>query len=393
MMKKYFIILILSVFLLPSCSFTNPFLTADQPAVETIRVAILREADIFMIHIQGPYVLYGHRTDQILLEGSGLKESRVSVSGSGIHIAGTDLPVSALKVFANRDASIFVNNKSFRGEIDIFKTDNSKLTVVNVVELEKYIKGVLPSEVPDRWPMETLKAQAIAARTYAFYVKQGKRHALYDLTNDIFSQVYGGRSREKYRTNLAVDWTKGLVLAYDNKFLPSYYHSTCAGHTENVRELWNQEIGALAGQPCIFCKDSPHASWKKNMRLKDIQDKLNEHDYRLGLIREIQVVERNRSQRIKTLKIVARDGKEVLISGKDFRNILGPNILKSNSYDIEMKGYYVDFFGRGWGHGVGLCQWGARAMAQQQYRFEDILKYYYPGAKIVHYQSLERKAR
>ena len=109
----------------------------------------------------------------------------------------------------------------------------------------------------------------------------------------------------------------------------------------------------------------------------------------MGLIKEIKVLERNKSQRIKELKIIERDNKEVVISGKDFRNIVGPNLIKSNNYVIEMKGYYADFLGKGWGHGVGLCQWGANFMAGQGYRFDQILKYYYPGAEIVNYRSIK----
>jgi stage II sporulation protein D len=125
------------------------------------------------------------------------------------------------------------------------------------------------------------------------------------------------------------------------------------------------------------------------MRLKDIQDSLNAKGYNLGLIKEIQVLERNQSQRIKTLKIVTRDDKEIIISGKDFRSIVGPNRIRSNNYVIEMKGYYVDFLGKGWGHGVGLCQWGAKFMADQGYHFHQILKYYYPGVEIVNYRNVK----
>lgn len=385
--------LIFAFFLLSGCSFTNSFLAQDQSSLEMIRVAVLRDADTLRLKINGPYTVLDLESSQMISEGRTLKEQSLDVSTDGIRLASEDFHVQAFKIVAQREAAIFVNNKSFRGEVDIVKTANGKLTVINVVELEKYIKGVLAHEVPDRWPLEALKAQAVAARTYALYIKENKRHALYDLTNDIFSQVYGGRSGEKYRTNLAVDQTRGIVVVHNDKLLPTYYHSTCAGYTEDVRELWGEDLVPLRGQVCVFCAGSPHSSWKRNMRLKDIQDRLNEYGHKIGLIKDIQVVERNRSQRVTSLKITARDGAQIVISGKDFRNIIGPNFIKSNNYAIEMKGYYIDFYGKGWGHGVGLCQWGAHAMAQRGYRFEDILKYYYPGARIVHYQVLKRKSK
>ena len=125
--------------------------------------------------------------------------------------------------------------------------------------------------------------------------------------------------------------------------------------------------------------------WKKNFRLKDIQDILIEHGHKVGLIKDIAIVDRNRSERINNIKITDRDGKETVISGKDFREAMGPNVLKSNNYEITMKGYYVDFVGKGWGHGVGLCQWGARGMALQQFTYKQILSYYYPRSEFTDY--------
>ena len=85
------------------------------------------------------------------------------------------------------------------------------------------------------------------------------------------------------------------------------------------------------------------------------------------------------------MKIADKDGKEIIIKGKDFRNIIGPNDIRSNNYEITMKGYFVDFNGKGWGHGVGMCQWGARAMAEKRFKYNGILNFYYPGADIVNY--------
>ena len=127
----------------------------------------------------------------------------------------------------------------------------------------------------------------------------------------------------------------------------------------------------------------PNYRWKKNFRSKDIQQKLNANGFKLGLIKEIDVLERTKSGRIKNLEIKTRDGKSTTISGIKFRDIIGPNVLKSNYYDIEMKGYYFDVNGRGWGHGVGMCQWGVYRMAKKRYEYTRILGYYYPGAKIT----------
>ncbi|MBI4309557.1 MAG: SpoIID/LytB domain-containing protein, partial [Candidatus Omnitrophica bacterium] len=175
----------------------------------------------------------------------------------------------------------------------------------------------------------------------------------------------------------------------NNKILPAYFHATCAGMTEDADELWKMKLPPLRGVPCLFCQDSPHMHWKKNFRLKDIQDALNKRGHKIDLIKDLSVVDRNRSGRINNLRITGRAGEELLIKGKDFRDILGPNVLRSNNYDIKMQGYYVDFIGKGWGHGVGLCQWGAFGMARQQFNYQQILKYYYPGVQIVNIGDIQ----
>jgi len=378
---KYFILLLL----LSGCTLSNSLVSKIQAPPNMIRVAILQNVDSFTVKVQGPYVMFDLSSGQKISEGPGLKESSVSVVQDGFQCADRLLKATQVKVVAQRDPLIFINDRCFRGEMIFVKSEEGKITVVNVLELEEYLKGVVSKEISDRWPLEAIKAQAIVARTYTLYIKKQKKYPFYDLTSDISSQVYGGQTAEKYRTNLAVDQTRGLVLIYNKTILPAYYHATCGGFTEDASELWGDSMPPLAGKVCEFCKESPHFFWKRNVRLKDIQDQLNAQGYSLGLIKEITVVERNKSQRIKELKIATRDGKEVVISGKDFRNIVGPNLIKSNNYVIEMKGYYVDFLGKGWGHGIGLCQWGANFMARQNYSFDQILEYYYPGVEILPY--------
>ncbi|MFA5262075.1 MAG: SpoIID/LytB domain-containing protein [Candidatus Omnitrophota bacterium] len=268
-------------------------------------------------------------------------------------------------------------------------TPERRLLFVNAVDLEEYIKGVLYHEVSHRWPLEAIKAQAVAVRTYAIYQAQQNKNKDYDMTNDIYSQVYGGKTSERYRTDLAVQRKKGEGLIFKGKVLPAYYHATCGGFTENVKEVWKHDLYPLRGVRCGFCAHSPHYSWKKNFRLKDIQEKLNKSGYKIGLIKNIEVRDRTLSGRIKTLDITGRAGEKIPISGKAFRDIVGPNELRSNDYRVFMKGYYCDFIGKGWGHGVGLCQWGAMGMAKQQHTYDEILMYYYPGAQKVPVTSLE----
>ncbi len=337
--------------------------------------------------IRGEFKISPQDKEDILFQGDRLRESKVTASKDGITIDGHEYLSNKLKIIPLHDATIYLNDRRLRGEVDIVKGINENFLVINTIDLEKYIGGVLYHEISHHWPMGAIEAQAVAARTYALYRIEQSRGKDFDLTNDIYSQVYGGRTSERYRTNIAVTKTKGLVMKYNGKVLPAYYHATCAGHTEDARELWNEDLLPLKGITCPYCASSPHYTWKRNLRLKDIQDKLNASGYHLDLIKEIAVVDRNESGRIRSLRITTRDGNTAAISGKDFRNIIGPNEIRSNNYQIVMLGYYVDFLGRGWGHGVGLCQWGANFMAKDGYDFKQILKFYYPGVEIVSYEA------
>ncbi len=358
---------------------------------QQIRVAIVRDSRELDLAIHGSYRLRDISSGLVISKGAYLVESKVRLLDRGILIGLDVYPFRRLTIEPSRDASIMIDERPFRGEVTFIRTPNNRITVVNNINVENYIKGVLYHEVSHHWPMEALKAQAVAARTYALYSinPAGKP---YDVTNDIYSQVYGGRDSERYRTDLAVDYTKGQVLTYNDQIIPAYFHATCGGMTEDARELWNlPDMPPLRGVPCSFCQNSPHMHWKKNFRLRDIQDTLNLHGYKAGGIKDISIVDRDRSERIEHLKITQKNGEELIIKGKDFRDLMGPNVLMSNNYEITMQGYYVDITGKGWGHGVGMCQWGALGMARQQFNYRQILAYYYPQSVLMDYHELHPK--
>jgi len=364
---------------------------ASSKIPELVRVAIVRDSREVDLAIHGSYQLRDIPSGNVIGKGNYLVESKVRLLEHGILIGLKVYPSAHLTIEPARDASIIIDNRPFRGEVTFIRTPDNHITVVNNINVEDYIKGVLYHEVSHLWPMEALKAQAVAARTYALYSinPAGKP---YDVTNDIYSQVYGGRDSERYRTDLAVDYTKGQVLTYNNKIIPAYFHATCGGMTEDAQELWKlPDIPPLRGVPCGFCQNSPHMHWKKNFRLRSIQDALNLHGYKVGVIKDISIVNRDRSERIEDLKITQKNGQELIIKGKDFRDLMGPNVLMSNNYDISMQGYFVNFTGKGWGHGVGMCQWGALGMAKQQFSYRQILAYYYPQSVLMDYHEIPSK--
>ena len=235
--------------------------------------------------------------------------------------------------------------------------------------------------------MEALKAQAIAARTFALYQAGENKDKPYDLRNDIYSQVYGGRTSEKWSTNRAVDLTKGEVLTYKGEIIPAYFHATCAGMTAGAEELWKIDVPSLAGLVrCNYCRISPHYYWHARIPLSDIEEKLSESGRPVGQILKIKVISKTPSGRVGSLQIVGTVG-EAVIAAKDFRIWIGGDKMRSTLFTVELREDAAEFSGKGWGHGVGLCQWGALGQALLGRSHAEILKFYYPGSEIDDYRT------
>ncbi len=344
-----------------------------------IRVAVLSDASSISLKINGSYEITDTR-GSVLAEGTVLKTTVTTYKG-GISWGGSFFKTPKVFIKATDSGPISVNGRLFKGSIQLIKNKDAAFTVVNQVELEDYIKGILYHEASHYWPMEALKAQAIASRSYALYQMQENKLNSFDVTSDIYSQVYGGKTSERYRTSMAVDETKGLALTYRGKLFSAYFSATCGGHTEDASKLWNTDIAPLKGVPCGFCKDSPHFNWHYVLTLEEIEEKLAEGRFRVKKIKDLRVIDKDSSGRVANLKIIGAD-KEVKIPAKDFREWIGPNIIRSTHFTIKLAQKDLIFEGIGWGHGVGLCQWGAYFMAKQGRTASEILCYYYPGSEI-----------
>lgn len=349
-----------------------------------VRVQVLEQKSGFEMSARGAYTVENIKTGEILDSGPNLKQTFIISENKGIQIGEKFFPLTAVRITAKKDLTVFSDNKQlkYRGGLDIVLNDKNSFLVVNVIDIEDYIRGVLYHEVTNRWPMEAMKAQAVAVRGYAMYQIEQNKDRPFDVTSDIYSQVYGGRTAERYRTNLAANRTAGEVLTFNGKILPTFFHSNCGGHTENASELWNFDLAPLKGVLCPYCDLAPHSFWKRNFNLRAVHAKLLEKGVKISSLKEIKIVKRNESNRVTQLELISREGTSTFISGKDFRQFLGPNDIKSNNYDIVMRGYYFDMIGRGWGHGVGMCQWGAHAMAQKRFNYKEILEFYYRGATL-----------
>jgi len=353
-----------------------------------IRVAILHDAASLRLQIKGPYEALDGAGNKLLSRGKNLNTT-VMAYGGGILLGEIKAKTNKLFIQPDKAAAVMINGRMFRGNMQFIKDSDAKLTAINYLDLEDYVKGISVRETSHYRPIESLKAEVIVFRTFAVYKMQESSNKDFDLTSDVYSQVYGGRGAERYRINKAVDETAGMVLTYEGKILPAFYHATCGGHTEDASLFWNINIEPLKGVPCNFCRESPHFSWHSVLTQKELKDTLIKSGYKLGDIKDILILGRDKSGRITDLKIVT-DKKEIKISAKDFRNIAGPDIIRSTNFQVKVVDDDIVFEGLGWGHGVGLCQWGAYFMAKEGYDYKKILEYYYPGAQISSVDNLKR---
>ena len=170
-----------------------------------VRVVVAIDSPEIALKIKGNYSIYALPLIEVLREGKKLRNVTVKPTSSGILMGSEEHKIYGIKIKVDEASDIVINGRKFRGEIDIVRTENLKLIVINHLDIEDYVSGVLYHEVSHRWPMEALKVQAIASRTFAVYKTIESRNKDYDLTSDIYSQVYGGKTSEKFRTNRAVE--------------------------------------------------------------------------------------------------------------------------------------------------------------------------------------------
>jgi len=297
------------------------------------------------------------------------------------------------------DGEIIVyNGKSFKGSLRIVGF-GKYIDIINFVDLENYLKGVITKEMPSGEGFENfeaLKAFAISARTYAI-AKRNNSNIFFDIYADTRDQVYGGHTGEDLISARAVDETNNIILYYNGEPAKVYYHSTCGGVSEDVRNVFPQVnadyLISVKDGTDPYCNISPRFEWKEEYSANDIVKKLlnagliNDNSYKLT---DIEILSKFESGRVNDLKItlIGNDGlREIHIYGNEIRSVLRtPNknrTLWSTLFSIERKSNgNIILNGRGYGHGVGLCQWGAIGRSQKGIGYEEILEHYYPGTEL-----------
>ncbi len=346
------------------------------------KVLILRSDEPVTFSSEGHFVALDSDSRKLIRQGYPKRKMTVGVSSSGLVIDGQTVKTKDIRLIPENKV-IIVNKREYRFRVRILINNEEKLSVINELPLDEYLKGVLPREVSPRWNMEALKAQAVAARTFALFQGLRAPKAPFFLKSDVSSQVYGGKTNEHNRTSLAVDLTQGEILTYSGGVFPTFFHSSSGGSTTDAAEVWNiRSHPSLRGVKSKFVESSKYASWERKVSYKEIKELLEKDKTPVGDIIRVEAVDRDRSGRLRKVNIIHSQGNKVM-KASEFRRIIGYKKLLSTliTFDNQREGLQIK--GRGWGHGVGLSQWGAKTMADESYSYNKILEYFYPQSTML----------
>jgi len=277
------------------------------------------------------------------------------------------------------DATFLFEGRRYRGTFDITAGGQ----VVSTVPLEHYLYSVVSREMPYSWPAAALQVQAIVARTYVLQRSSPKRE--YDLVPSEADQVYTGIDAEHPQSSSAVDATAGQVLRYGNGFAQALYSSCCGGHTESNGDAWGgAPLPYLSGVECGHCNDSPWYAWTQQVPEQRLLQVLSKQLQPVGDLSEIALDSPDASGRAQFWTFTGSAGTQ-RVKAEDVRRTLGTRVLPSllvHSISFTQADGRLTIEGGGLGHGVGLCQWGARGLALAGADARAILAYYYPGTGI-----------
>ncbi|GAC1651052.1 MAG: SpoIID/LytB domain-containing protein [Gemmatimonadaceae bacterium] len=369
-----------------------------------LRVALASVGRAGRLTASGPWALADRGGSRLLAD---LRSGEIVTveAGRSLSVRGAtrDLgPVEPPLVVRPTTSAVLVSwgGHRYRGQL-VVSAASGELRVANELPLEDYLRGVIALEIGADAPQAAQRAQAVAARSYAM-ARLGRGGAWYDLAATVADQVYGGVDAERAASDAAVAATRGEVLMYAGRIATAPYHSACGGATEDAASVWaapadvpylRSVSDAMPGTDRFYCDGAPLQQWTRQMAEPDLRTRLQRYERRYvasGRVRDVVVATSTRSGRVASV-LIRTDGGSTTLRGGEIREAFrsgGGAILPSTYFSLAvMRGtdssvLGVTIRGRGSGHGVGMCQWGAigRARAGEDYRA--ILQAYYPGTTI-----------
>lgn len=379
-----------------------------------IRVALSSGVPAVEVSATGDWRLLDRDGGGVLLRVSSSESWRIEARGGSLHAmrAGVTTPARSGPLVARPERIhdfMIVNGKRYRGEVVLIARDDG-LLVTNRLHVEDYLRGVVPLEIGRRVAGEeaAVAAQAVAARSYAYVRLGGGAARPYDLVATVQDQVYGGADAETPIADAAVWATRGLVLTYGGRPVNAPYHSTCGGSTAEVSEVWYRSRNEpylrrvsdrIGGSDRFYCDPSPRFRWTRTLERSVLTSALERYlaQYvsvpggRVGVPRGVEVDAKTPSGRVAALAVRTDRGR-FLLRGNDVRFVIRvPNgeILNSTYFSVRTErdaaGHLAraTFEGGGYGHGIGMCQWGAIGRARAGLDFRSILNAYYPGTSLA----------
>lgn len=349
-------------------------------AVETMRIA-MGDAQGSEVRVSGRGLAFGSDTEEATFTPLDQDSVTVRRKGSRLELNGAPLIGGAVRFRAGhepQDATVPIDSPLRAGDMQVrgdvvVRLYKDGLQLINVIPLEDYLAAVLGGEMPVSFPPEALKAQAVAARTYALQKKLEAYGAPFYVGSSVLHQVYGGVNREDARTRAAVEATRGEVLTFELSPIEAYFHASCGGRTESGWEALQRDLPYLQAVNCP-CGKLPASRWSATVSDAELRSALGQST------EGFRVTARTATHRV--TRVTSAGG--ATLDGVLLRRKLGYTKLKSLDFDVERGTGGWRFTGHGFGHGAGLCQWGAKALADEGRGYLDILQHYYPGTELQH---------
>ncbi len=251
--------------------------------------------------------------------------------------------------------------------------------------VDQYLYGVLAAEVPASWPLEALKAQAIASRTYFLFKKQERQHELFDVHSNTMDQVFKMDAKKHRKILKAVDSTHNQILLSrkEGAIFPAYFHADCGGGPSQEDVVWREPTALNVEVKDPFCQSASKNNWSlfvDRVKLTNLLKKT--FLLPLGVHLKSILPRLGEQSRAHVVDFLFSDNTVKRIEANEFRRLLGFSSLRSTHFEVKDHKSVIEFEGRGYGHGVGLCQWGAQRWARKGKSYRQILKHYYPKAQL-----------
>ena len=376
----------------PTPSIASSPIPAPTPVIQVaerpqVRVRLIKKTDQLDIHSQGTITVTSISGQQ-LFRGAGsvtLRSAAGNIMVGSAKQQAREVRITSTAPLTLKQKSVRCGGKKspnkagrYRGDLQVF-LHGGKLRAVNELDIEHYLYGVVPAEVPASWPLEALKTQAIAARTYALYQTKHRQNWRYDLVDSDGDQVYKGIACESKKSTKAVQDTRGAILMHRQRPILAMYSANTGHHSASVQHVFSKPLAYLVGVSDPYSPTQPMGQWTRTHQEKEIRRKLANIGLRFDSIRELRPVDVTPSGRVTKIAVVHNKGSRVIRARTTLRRVLNlPEVLLK----ISRKDHSFTFEGSGFGHGVGYSQWGAKAMAADGKSAQDILHFYYRNVTL-----------